>query len=786
MTRIKLLALAMLFCILPVVASGLPCDQEIIDEPGWFGNDLYKVEAAIQKLENAGAVVRVMMLDDQNGYSTLGHLAVDHWKGCEELQRPREPGEQKKLRVNVVMLLVAKKERQAWAEYGDEWKQHLDNNWTNIRTNTLNPHLQAGTFADGVVAVLNKFEKMYTYVPPPQSSAPVSSGPVTIVHERPSDGGKSVINILLVLAAIVIVILCVIFIPRHIRRRNERIAREQAAQAKAQLAEGGCTDSVNELIGNGPKLKAKLDGLAELAGEGELAELRRLVAAAKTATDKANNVNAGVLDTRAGDPNQDGLSEQTYAAIESAYIEVRRQITSAQTARDAADTALDEYKVVIARAPEAVAECGIALTKCVEAITAVKDSGFKIESVDPLLDEAIKTNDAAAAALEAKQYGKTLELVDLAQAQMQKATDAAEALPKKKEELDNAIVALTERIPGVVDQIKAGRVTWQYISGKYAEDSWEVIRGNGTEADKRVRDAGKTVVEATQAASMKEQDWAEALDAIEDGNKCLDQAESYMRSIQALKLQLEAAEQNAQQEIDLAQADIDKGQTFMDTFDPDVDDKLEVDLDGAREILAEARRELGELEEGGKPNYIKVVKLARKANAMADDLLDKAEDQHEVAERRRRRAVTSVREAQRSISAGEEYIEDHAYDVGNDASALVDQARPYLAKALVTADLDEKIRLADMADDFADRGLAEAQSDFRRAEDRRRREREEAERRRRAQKRRERQAADAAAAAARRRRQSYSHTSSSSSSSGSGGSWGSSSGSGSSGSGGGW
>jgi len=256
------------------------------------------------------------------------------------------------------------------------------------------------------------------------------------------------------------------------------------------------------------------------------------------------------------------------------------------------------------------------------------------------------------------------------------------------------------------------------ISAAYAPESWNNINGNGSQAEQKVNDAEGALDAAEAAADMETQDWVSACEQIVSAAGNIQRAEALANAIIALKRDLDAAKAAAPGEIASAAADIRAACEYIARHDADIDDGLETRLDEAERALDEARRELAKEQ----PNYLMVVKAARAVNATADGILAKAQSEHEAIERLRQRAVTSLREAERSVDAANNYIGSHRSEVDSDAERMAQSAETALNFARRVSTLQDQIRYADQADQESDRALDMAKRDVREREEARERE----------------------------------------------------------------
>ncbi len=411
-------------------------------------------------------------------------------------------------------------------------------------------------------------------------------------------------------------------------------------------------------------------------------------------------------------PDHDGLSVPEYDSMTTSYQKVVKELTQVKLDMNGLDYDISEFKKQINRAPGMVSACQNMIDQASSTIGSIAEQSFKVEAAVTILSEAKKLKTEAEAYLVDKHFNSAIDLSKQASEKADEAKQVAEGLPKLKQQLLEGITALKERVPQVDSQIDAGHELFVAISAIYAESCWRTVQGNGSEAENRIDWSNQAIIEAEKLVAMDVQGFTEGLEIIEEANGWLDKAESFMRSISALKTNLEAAKREAPDEIDAAQADINKAQGYIATYDDDIRESLEDDLANTQSLLDKARAELAK----SMPDYILVVKTAKQANSSADSILDQAEDEHEAAERLRLRAVTSLREARRSVSAADEYLEDHDSDVDSDCDSKLDDAKDFLSKAEFATDPAEIVHYADSSDLLADKALEMAEANVSQAE----------------------------------------------------------------------
>ena len=173
-----------------------------------------------------------------------------------------------------------------------------------------------------------------------------------------------------------------------------------------------------------------------------------------------------------------------------------------------------------------------------------------------------------------------------------------------------------------------------------------------------------------------------------------------MRSLHARLVGLEVARKDAPKEIELAEKDILAAKDYIAQYDADVREELEHDLANVEKQLGLAKAELKK----DKPDYSKIVRIAREVNKTADSVLASAREEHEAAEKLRLRAASAVRDAERTISKAKEYIEDRSSgssDLSSEPEDLLEAAGSLLTRAKAAKNLEDRVALAEEADQKA-------------------------------------------------------------------------------------
>src|SRR4029078_10585014 len=129
-------------------------------------------------------------------------------------------------------------------------------------------------------------------------------------------------------------------------------------------------------------------------------------------------------------------------------------------------------------------------------------------------------------------------------------------------------------------------------------------------------------------------------------NGLLQRARTLIAAIFDRLKNLEESKRVAQEEIEAARQDIETGHAFIAQHDPDISASPEKLLDEARSHLREAEDEIAR----PKPDWIKVVTLARSANDLAAKALAAARTEEEAIQAKRQKVHTAAQQAEASLS----------------------------------------------------------------------------------------------------------------------------------------
>ncbi|HET9199396.1 MAG TPA: TPM domain-containing protein, partial [Dehalococcoidia bacterium] len=193
-------------------------------------------------------------------------------------------------------------------------------------------------------------------------------------------------------------------------------------------------------------------------------------------------------------------------------------------------------------------------------------------------------------------------------------------------ELEKNAPEVLNKLPAQLDELQArAGVVHETLGrlGTYNPRSWASIKGNGTEAEKRLAfardqvDVGQKAIEtddrraAASAASQAQSAAAEAdvlLDAIDNMEKSLGEA------LAELPKEIAAAEQ-----------DVAALSSYLATYAGDDRSRFQREASEAEKLLNSARREA----ETARPDYLEAIRNARQANTTADAVLAGAREAEE-------------------------------------------------------------------------------------------------------------------------------------------------------------
>lgn len=658
----------------------------LIDDAKIFGARIGEVEVAANDLVTQGADLRVRTILN---YGAAGNL--DQYEAQLEQRSPSWIGQDGSRKNNLIVLIISLQDRQTGLYYGTYWEDILDNNWMRIQTDIMNPLFRNGDYAGGTIRGLEEIQRVIRGGPTQTATQTTTAG---------SAGWMVPLVLLVILGAVIGLFLFYSY------RKNQ--ARRLATRQKAMLAKQAAASGINELIETTQMLEIKVNVTADKIAPDEAVSLRDGLEKAKGLVDQSSQTYAELAHS-AGDPENPKLGEAQLGVIEAEYQKILGNLRQARETIQGMEEQIAGVQQTIDGFPAKVAEVDAAIAETLSKQDELKRAGLKTVYPAELVAKGRALLEQAQDLASKKRFSEGMKYASLADDQIKQAILAVEELSKKKQEAEAAVPALALRVEQVKQTINDSRGIFERLSEEYAESAWESVRGNGTEAENRVNWALEAQDDARIAIGTDQQDWQKALGLVEKGNNWLTEAESLVKSISELEVNLVAARRDGPNEVETARVDIAKAWEYINQYDEDIRESLEDDLHAAEGKNDLAKEELGKEQ----PDYFQICKLARESNEAADKILIQARSEHEAAERLRAKAASARRDADAKVSIARKYVEDHHPVVQNEARNYLNDAIEALRKADAAIDINAQISLAVQAESAADEAYSLAQRDVR-------------------------------------------------------------------------
>ncbi len=519
------LILSLVFVILfPNINMAQSLDQMlVIDDANIFGDKITEIKAAAEELQNQGADVRVRTITSFGAYGNL-----DQYELQLEQRSPSWIGQNGDIKNNLIVLIISLEERETGLYYGEIWTNVLDDNWNRIQSDIMHPLFKDGDYAGGVIQGLKEIQRLIKEKDQTQS---------------PTGQSKSWIIPLVFLIILVLVIGFFVF-----SRYRQNKAKISAVRQKAILAKQAAASGINELIEATQMLDIKVNVTADKIAPEEAVPLRNGLEKATGLVNRSSQAYSD-LSHSAGNPENPRLGEAELGVIEPEYQKIVIDLRDARDAIKDVEARIAGVQQTIDGFPQKVTEVNTAIKEALNKENGLQTAGFKTTYIKDLINKSSETLGQANSLVAKRQYNEAMKFVGSANNQIQQAFQAMEDLPGKKQAAESAIPILASRIEEVKEKINDGGEVFERLSGEYAESTWEPIRGNGTEAENRVNWALDALGESQIDVGMEKQDWPEALKLVEKGNTWLTEAESLVKSITELEVNLMAARRDAPGEI---------------------------------------------------------------------------------------------------------------------------------------------------------------------------------------------------------------------------------------------
>lgn len=671
----------------PVAEAQGSCDDLVVDEARVLGNKVEEVTAEGKELANLGADVRIRTIKTFGSAGNLDNFVGEMQKNCKSWQAA--DGGRKN---NLIVLIVATTDRKTGLYWGSQWQSALGPHWVGIQTDKMNPRFRDGDFAGGISSGLKSVRRLIDLEVHPPSA---------VQGQAERDPLWTWIVILLAVAAAGYAVY------RLVSSYKAERSRRRAAQQRAQLAKRAAARRIGEWEEKAGSVKEALVAAADLPVPEEVLKIKENLRRVQQEYDRAA-MSYGNLGTTAGDPDRPGLTVLEYADMEVAYNDIVKNLQQAETELKEINLQIENLQLLVADTPKTIETACADLERVKAQIAELGARGLYTFEVEETLAKARKAIAHVQELLRKNCFGDAQTAVKEIEKLAREALLAAEGLPVKKKSAEEAAAALAARIEEVKNKIVEGRKAYDEVSSIYAESCLRSVRGNGTEAENRINWSLQAIKAAGEAMSMQNQQWQRAQDHIARANVWLDEAESFMRSVTALKVRLETVKRDAVKDIISADASVAKARGYITRHDEDVRDSLEADLVQAQNTIEDAKIEI----QKNKPDYLRLADMLLAANSAADRILAEAMSEHEGAEQMRQRVASALGRADLAVSIAREFIEDHFAVVGSAAKDFLRHAENYLRSAKDASDAELKLSFAEKAEGLGKAAYAGAEKDF--------------------------------------------------------------------------
>lgn len=683
----------------PTSQAQSSCDQPVIDTASVFGDRLAQVQAATAELSQSGAQIRVRTVASYAPASSLDDYAQQLEQSCSSWRT-----DDGKRQPNLVVLLLARDDRRTGVYYGAQWNAALDERWTSIQTEAINPRFKSGDFAGGFVAGLQALGEAQAAT----SGQPAADGTTT------ADPGSIGAGLGSCMASLAVVGM---LISGGFGLRRRRKAQQQLAAAR-QRADEAKRAVVTPIVAM-PQQLADFKLRIELLGK-QIAAADAAPLTATLATVQQLHEQTLLTFDRIGefDPEQTKarLSITEYDALAQQYQQMLPQTEQMTSSASQLQDQIQRIEQTIEQMPQILRQGQTALEQARMEVAAIGATGFKVNVQQALLDQASAALAEARQAVTDKRFIRASEHAAQAQTLITAAVEQAQALPALSQQLNADLERLAQRSTQAARLIPAGHETFRTISASYHPASWESIKQNGSTAERLYASSQQALTTARPAATMDRQEWTLAQEQVAQASAALQQIETLIDAIMARKTELEAAQADAPGLIATAHDERQVIEDELSQYRDDVPEQVWHSLRAAASDLATAERVLTEQQ----PNYLEVVELATRARTTTQAALQAARSAYQAAEEQRRQVKAALERAEHTIATADNYIASAQAKISSAAKLDLKQARTQLSKAQRSDDLVAQLEYATKAQAEADSAYARAQGDVADAEEKRR------------------------------------------------------------------
>ena len=522
------------------VAADPVCTQVVTDDAGVLSNsDINDIETAANKLADQGADVHVV--------TTSNGQTPDEFEGSLLLQCSDWASGSDNFKSSLIIFLVTydgTRPNGLLFDFGTQFNPYFYDGGPYSQAvvqSAMKAQLVAGNNAQGILDGINIAYDGRTGSGTGSSSSSAGGGTSGTPGTTIETNGSTVAIFGIVFGVLLFLALVGLGIWLLLRRQQANEARKKMRQ-RALSARDAATHINNKLGDKTAKdtrdsrIKKYKDASDTLASD-----LKRLAAVVDTSiTDSRQTItSAAVAGEGADDPN---LTAGEYEELAQRYEAALENSEQAERAANEFDELCQQADNQLAQANQTAADIETRLGNIQETITGLEKEDIKVTDIQKLIDASLTSLDAA------NQHLSDLSVLrELAKSeeQLEAAEAAVQTMATQRADLLVGIPALKSRIAVVTGQLDPAKDCFGRISATYATSSWDSVKGNGTEARKRIADAQEALDDATADASMDTQRWDKATEAMQEGNQLLDEAESYLRSIHALETNLAEAKADA-------------------------------------------------------------------------------------------------------------------------------------------------------------------------------------------------------------------------------------------------
>lgn len=269
--------------------------------------------------------------------------------------------------------------------------------------------------------------------------------------------------------------------------------------------------------------------------------------------------------------------------------------------------------------------------------------------------------------------------------------------PKLLEGLARQVDALAQRLPRAAET----RTSLE----AYATANWEAVRGNRTEAEKRIEFARDEVVDGQ--AALASTDLPRAVVAVRASTQAATEATALLDAIDRAAADLATARDRIPAEIREAETDIASARSAMAGRGiPDAPSRIAQ----AETTLAEARR----LAASSPQDVLGALERANAAEAIADELLAGIRAADEARARQSAMLQGAIASAQARVELASGYVSTRRHGVGDTARVRTAEAQRHLEQARALRERDPATALVEArrAEELANDAYRRATSDF--------------------------------------------------------------------------